>query len=140
MRERLERVELKRRPLGFDYAVVGFARADDDVRPRDVGEIKRERLDLPLCQTELHTQAQRGAEIYPSTGQGEVARKLCRLLFVGFLRANLGALGRAFPGLELADPPRPPLAFVSDLIDFALKLAPLLVNLEDLIDLERKST
>src|ERR1035437_1286585 len=137
MRERLERGELKRRSLGFDYAVVGLARADDDVRPRDIGDRKCQLLNLPLRQTELHTQAQRGAEIYTFTGQGEVSRKLGQLLFVRFLRANRGDLGRAFLGRELADFPRAPLAFGSDLIDFALKLATLLVNLEDSIDFSR---
>src|SRR5208337_1103503 len=60
MRERLERGELGRRSLGSDYAIVGLARAGDDVRSGDIGEVEGQLLDLPLRQTELRAPPQQG--------------------------------------------------------------------------------
>src|SRR5208283_5886918 len=132
MRERLERGELYRRSLGSDYAVVGLAGADNDVRPRDIGKCKRQFLDLPLCETKICAQLQqRVADIFRYGGVGE---KLVQFLFVGFLSANFGDLGGAFLRRQLADFPRAALAIGADLIEFALKLATLLVNFEQSVD------
>src|SRR5208337_1914140 len=127
MRQWLERSELVRRTLGLDDAVIRLARANDNIRPRNVGQCERQLFYSLLRKAELRAKhQQRIAGIDRLT--------LGKSLFIRFLGANLRDLSRALLRRQLADFPRAPLAIRSQLIDLALKLAALLISLEQSID------
>src|SRR5208282_5510147 len=107
-----------------------------NVRPRKVGERKRQLLDGLLCETEFRAQNQQGAQgtLASRIARGEDSGKIPQPLCIRFLGANPGNLGGSLVRRELGDFPRPPLAIGSQLIDFGLKLAALSIVLEQTLD------